>query len=108
MMSLQLSTQSCAAFDSVCPQACVVLFYTADVSSIAQGQRVAVHSYADDTQLGLEAVSRRIFGTSRSRLGHESLEKIERLGLDSVLRVQRLGLVSVLTLEDITSRSRVS
>ena len=43
-------------------------------------------------RLGLEAVSRRFFGTSRL----VSVLKVERLGLVSVLRVQRLGLVSVL------------
>ena len=58
-------------------------------------------------RLGLEAVSRRFFGTSRlvSVLKVEvssrsrEFEKIERLGLVSVLRVQRLGLVSVLRVQ---------
>jgi len=45
-------------------------------------------------RLGLEAVSRRFFATSRLA----SVLKVERLGLVSVLRVQRLGLVSVLWL----------
>jgi len=51
MVSLQLSTQKCAAFHRGLSVLGSLLFYTADVVLIAQRHHVAVHSYADDTQL---------------------------------------------------------
>jgi len=51
MASLQLSTQSCAAFHRGQSSALLFLLYTADVASIAQKHHIVIHSYADDTQL---------------------------------------------------------